>query len=74
MSEGVQPWIRGNGGVAGRAYGGPCRAVLLVKPGRWREGPGGENSLSSLSASLTDSLDHLYQIGVTRPIIPITMS
>jgi hypothetical protein len=38
------------------------------------EGPGRENSRASLSASLTNSLNHLHQIGVTRPDVPIPAS
>jgi hypothetical protein len=58
-----------NARVAGCAYRIPARPYSLVKPGRKGEGPGRENSLASLSASLTNSLSHIRRIGATRPVV-----
>jgi len=44
--------------VAGGACRVPARPYSLVKSGRRGEGPGRENSLASLGASLTNSPNH----------------
>jgi hypothetical protein len=49
---------------------GPRAAIFPVTPGRQGEGPGRENSLASLNASLTNSLSHPRRIGITRPVVP----
>jgi hypothetical protein len=50
---------------------GPCTAILTGQAREeGEEGPGRENSLASLSASLTNSLSHTRRVGVIRPVVP----
>jgi hypothetical protein len=64
------PGSRVNVSAAGCACGVPARAILPGQPGEKRgRDPAGENSLASLNASLTNSLGHPHQIGVTRPVV-----
>jgi hypothetical protein len=62
-----------NEGAPGRACEIPARRYSLLKLGRQREGPGRENSLSSLDASPRDSLSYPPPNRPTRPVFSITL-
>ena len=57
------PVSGGQWGVTGHAREVPARLYSLFRLGRQREGPGRENSLASLGASLTNSLSHAARTG-----------
>jgi hypothetical protein len=59
------PGSRVNASMAGCPCKVPAWPYSLVKLGRRGEGPGRENSL----ASLTNSLSHTRRRSVTRPVV-----
>lgn len=66
VSRGVSAWIAGEWKRGRMRVRGPCVAISPVQAGEAGEGPGRENSLASLSTSLTNSLSHTSRTGVTR--------